>query len=46
MLDAVRSRFPETNKFIDSTFKEEYEKERMTAKNLKAKNLPELKFLF
>ena len=31
MLDAVRSRFPETNQFIDSTLKEECEKERMTA---------------
>ena len=30
MLDAVRSRFPETNEFIDSTLKEECEKERMT----------------
>ena len=27
----VRSRFPETNEFIDSTLKEECEKERMTA---------------
>ena len=31
VLDAVRSRFPETNEFIDSTLKEECEKERMTA---------------
>ena len=31
MLDAVRSRFPEANEFIDSTLKEECEKERMTA---------------
>ena len=31
VLDAVRSRFPETNQFIDSTLKEECEKERMTA---------------
>ena len=30
MLDAVRSTFPETNEFIDSTLKEECEKERMT----------------
>ena len=31
VLDAVRNRFPETNEFIDSTLKEECEKERMTA---------------
>ena len=31
VLDAVRNRFPETQEFIDSTLKEEYEKERMTA---------------
>ena len=31
MLDAVRSRFSETNEFIDSTLKEESKKERMTA---------------
>ena len=31
MLDAVRSRFPEPNQFIDSTLKEECKKERMTA---------------
>ena len=30
VLNAVRSTFPETNEFIDSTLKEEYEKERMT----------------
>ena len=30
-LDAVRNRFPETNEFIDSTLKEECEKERITA---------------
>ena len=30
-LDAVRNRFPETNEFIDSTLKEEWEKERITA---------------
>ena len=30
VLDAVRSRFPETNEFIDSTLKEECEKEKMT----------------
>ena len=31
VLDSVRSRFPETNQFIDSTLKKECEKERMTA---------------
>ena len=31
MLDAVRSTFPETNEFIDSTLKEECEKEKITA---------------
>ena len=31
VLDAVRSTFSETNEFIDSTLKEECEKERMTA---------------
>ena len=30
VLNAVRSTFPETNKFIDSTLKEECEKEGMT----------------
>ena len=30
VLDAVRNRFPETNEFIDSTLKEEREKERIT----------------
>ena len=30
VLDAVRNRFLETNEFIDSTLKEECEKERMT----------------
>ena len=30
-MDAVRSRFPETNEFIDSTLKEECEKEKITA---------------
>ena len=29
VLDAVRSTFPETNVFIDSTLKEECKKERM-----------------
>ena len=31
LLYAVRSAFPETNEFIDSTLEEECEKERMTA---------------
>ena len=31
VLDAVRSRFPETNEFIDSTLQEECEKEKITA---------------
>ena len=31
VLDAVRNRVPETNQFIDSTLKEECEKERITA---------------
>ena len=31
VLDALRNRFPETQEFIDSTLKEECEKERMTA---------------
>ena len=31
VLDAVRNRFPETNEFIDSTLKDEREKERTTA---------------
>ena len=31
VLDAVRGRFPETQEFIDSTSKEECEKEKMTA---------------
>ena len=31
VLNAVRNRFPETNEFIDSTLKEECEKERITA---------------
>ena len=30
VLDAVRGRFPETQEFIDSTLKEECEKEKMT----------------
>ena len=30
VLNAVRSTFPETNEFIDSTLKEECDKERMT----------------
>ena len=31
VLDAVTNKFSETQKFIDSTLKEECEKERMTA---------------
>ena len=31
LLDAVRGKFPETQGFIDSTLKEEYEKEKMNA---------------
>ena len=31
VLDAIKSRFPETEEFIDSTLKEECEKERITA---------------
>ena len=34
VLNAVRSTFPETNEFIDSTLKEECEKERMTVDEL------------
>ena len=30
VLDAVRSRFPETNEFTDGTLKEEFEKEKLT----------------
>ena len=43
VLDAVKSRFPETQEFIDSTLKEEWEKERVildevTFTSLKAKH--------
>ena len=31
VLNAVKSRFPETQEFIDSTLKEECEREKMTA---------------
>ena len=31
VLDAVKCRFPETQEFIDSTLKEECEREKMTA---------------
>ena len=34
VLNAVRSTFPETNEFIDSTLKEECEKEKMTAEEV------------
>ena len=30
-MDAVKSRFPDTQEFIDSTLKEECEREKMTA---------------
>ena len=46
VLDAVRNRFPETNEFIDSTLKEECEKERMTPDEVslkfKSKQLAEI----
>ena len=31
VLNAVKSKFPETNEFIDGTLKEECEKEKITA---------------
>ena len=31
VLDAVKSRFPETKEFIDDTLKDECEKEKITA---------------
>ena len=34
VLNAVRSTFPKTNEFIDSTLKEECEKEKMTAEEV------------
>ena len=34
VLNAVRSTFPETNEFIDSTLKEECEKEKITAEEV------------
>ena len=37
VLDTVRNRFPETNEFIDSTLKEECEKEKMTADEVSLK---------
>ena len=51
VLDAVRSTFPKTNEFIDSSLKEECEKERMTVDeiifyNFKSKKWSESKFLF
>ena len=47
VLDAVRNRFPETNEFIDSTLKEECEKERITGDEvifykLKSKKLAQI----
>ena len=51
VLDAVNSRFPETQEFIDSTLKEECEKERMTADEVifykfKSKKLAWINILF
>ena len=37
VLNAVRITFPETNEFIDSTLKEECEKEKMTADGVSLK---------
>ena len=34
VLNAARNRFPETNEFIDSTLKEECEKERISEDEL------------
>ena len=34
VLNAVRSTFPETNEFIESTLKEKCEKEKMTAEEV------------
>ena len=34
VLNAVRGTFPETNEFIDSTLKEDCEKEKMTAEKV------------
>ena len=34
VLNAARSTFPETNEFIDSTLKEECEKEKMAAEEV------------
>ena len=31
VLDTVKSRFPETQEFIENTLREQYEKEKMTA---------------
>ena len=47
----VKSRFPETQEFIDSTLKEECEKERMTADEVifykfKSKKLAWINILF
>ena len=51
VLDAVRSTFPKTNEFIDSSLKEECEKERMTVDevifyNFKSKNGLDQNFCF
>ena len=45
VLGTVRNRFPETNEFIDSTLKEECEKEKITGDEVifykfKSKKLP------
>ena len=51
VLDTVKSKFPETQEFIDSTLKEECEKERMTADEVifykfKSKKLAWINILF
>ena len=51
VLDAIKSRFPETQEFIDSTLKEECEKERITADEVifykfKSKKLAWINILF
>ena len=51
VLDTVKSKFPKTQEFIDSTLKEECEKERMTADEVifykfKSKKLAWINILF
>ena len=51
VLDAIKSRFPETQEFIDSTLREECEKERITADEVifykfKSKKLAWINILF